>query len=247
MKVIRTFPAYLVALALVVGCHRESSGDFQSGHSARLYAEDELNELIAPGMSAIEVTNKFGAPSSTTEVSQDTVLLTYSFPLAPQRQRPHLAGFSIYIKSGNVIKWSPIMEESRQTSQAGSLEGSSGELAFQVFLATGNLTSLATTFDAEGFADVRGLKDSPDMAFKAKVFVGNNGSERLGEQTVILVVSDQDAAKLKSLSENNFGKRLLIVCRDRVIAAPAISAPLASRQLMFTLKKSVVLDTLHTP
>ncbi len=65
-------------------------------------------------------------------------------------------------------------------------------------------------------------------------------------QGIILIVSDEDASKLRELTENNFGKRLLIVCRNRVIAAPAISAPLASRQLMFTVKNSAVLDSLRS-
>lgn len=246
MKANLTFPVLLVALALTIGCRRESPNHLQTGQSAKVYTEVELNKLITPGMSATEVTNKFGSPGSTTEIDQDTVLLTYSFPLEPYKQALHLAGFSIYIKNGNVVKWSPIMEESRQTFQAGGSQGSFGEQSFQVFLAAGNLTNVAIIVDVEGSADASDLKASPDMSFKAKVFAGSSGSERPGEQTVILVVSDQDAVKLKGLTEGNFGKRLLIVCRNKVIAAPAISAPLASRQLMLTVKNSAVLDSLRS-
>lgn len=245
MNAIRLLFFFLVALALTVGCRRESPSGPQSGQRVTVYTEADLNRLIILGMSAVEVTNRFGVPGSATEINQDTVLLTYSFPLEPKKQALHLAGFDIYIKNGNVVKWSPITEESRQTFQAGGSQGSFGEQSFQVFLATGNLTNVAITVDADGSADASDLKAAPDMAFKAKVFAGSSGSERPGEQTVILVVSDQDAAKLKGITEDNFGKRLLIVCRNKVIAAPAISTPLASRQLMFTVKNSAVLDSLR--
>lgn len=240
MKANRTFPVLLVALALTVGCRRESPTNLPTASSTKVYTEVELNKLITSGMSAEEVTNKFGSPASMIEIDEDTVLLTYSFPLEPHKQALHLAGFSIYVKHGNVVKWTPIMEESRPTYQAGGPQGLFGEQSFQVFLATGNLTNLAATVDAEGSADVGDLKATPDMVFKAKVFSGRSGSERSGEQTVILVVSDLDAVKLKGLTEANFGKRLLIVWRNKVIAAPAISAPLASGQLLFTVKSSVL-------
>ena len=157
-----------------------------------------------------------------------------------------MTGFDVHFNDGKVVTWSPMMGESKETVRAGGTQSSFGEQSFQVFLATGSLTNVATTVDAEGSADASDLKASPDMTFKAKVFAGNSGSERPGEQTVILVVSEQDASKLKSLSEDNFGKRLLVVCRNKVIAAPAILAPLASRQLMLTVKNSVVLDSLRS-
>lgn len=217
--------------------------------ATRPYTEQELDRLIVPGMAIGEVTNIFGPPASENQISERAVSLRYTFPLETIMRKGGLrmTGFHMDFKDGKVVAWSPIMGEFKGNFQAGGSQGSFEEQSFQVFLATGNLTNVATTVDADGSADASDLKASPDMAFKAKVFAGSSGGERPGEQTVILVVSDQDAAKLKGLTEDNFGKRLLFVCRNRVIAAPAISAPLASRQLMFTVKNSAVLDTLRTP
>lgn len=247
----RMLPLFLVlALACASGCSPKSGESemvVDQSQSSKVYTEAELDSLIAPGMSIADVTNKFGLPGSAVDVGRNAVLFTYMFPFeAKQQHGPYLTGFGIDIKNGRVVRWSPVTGMSGMTVEAGGTQSSFGELAFQVFLVIGNLTNVATTVDTEGFADASGLKVSPDMAFNAKVFAGSSGSERPGEQTVILVVSDQDAAKLKGLSEDNVGKRLLIICSNKVVAAPVISAPLASKQLMFTVKRSAVLDNLRS-
>jgi len=237
--------ALLIASTWAVGCNRESAGILSRQKSVKVYTEAELNKLIVVGMSAADVTNQFGSPGSAIEIDQGFVMWTYSFPLQSEKAGLHLAGFSIYLKDEKVEKWSPVMEESRQTFQAGNNQESFGQQAFQIFVASDDLTNLANTVDSEGIADASKLKASPNLEFKAKVFAGSSDNKRPGEQTVILVLSEQDASKLKDLSENSFGKRLLIVCRNKVIAAPVVSAPLASRQVMVTVKNSTVLNNIQ--
>jgi preprotein translocase subunit SecD len=111
---------------------------------------------------------------------------------------------------------------------------------------TDSLTNVLKTFDSEGSAVTSSLKISPDLAFKAKVFAGSSVPGNSGEITVILVLNDQDAPKLKELTENNFGKRTLLVCRNKVIAAPAISEPITSKQLKFNVKDPMALDSLRS-
>src|SRR6266508_807010 len=158
----------------------------------------------------------------------------------------YLTGFGIDVKDGHVIRWSPITGMTGNPASAGGSQGSFGEHSFQIFLAADCLSKLVNTVESQGSADASGLEAPPNMAFKGKVFAGKSDSERPDEQTVILIVSDEAASKLRELTENNFGKRLLIVCRNRVIAAPEISAPLASRQLMFSVTNSAVLDSLRS-
>jgi hypothetical protein len=247
----RSLHVCFFALIFAAGCSENAKIPESAvpAGATRPYTKQELDKLIVPGMGIGEVTNTLGPPASEMQISERAVSLMYTFPLETivQEGGLRMTGFDVHFKDGKVVAWSPIMGESKKTFQAGGSQGSFGEQSFQVFLATGNLTNVATTVDVEGSADASDLKASPDMAFKAKVFAGSSGSERPGEQTVILVVSDQDAAKLKGLTEDNFGKRLLIVCRNKVIAAPAISAPLASRQVMLTVKNSAVLDSLRSP
>jgi hypothetical protein len=230
--------ALAIALTLGVGCSQGSHGKLKT------LTEVELDRLIVPGMSAAEVINRFGPAESATEIDPSVSMWIYSFPLQPEKSELHLAGFSIYVKDGKVAKWSPIMEESRQTLQAGRAQGSSGEQSFQIVLATASQSNLIRMVDSEGVADANTLDAPTQMTVRAKVFSGNSRGEVSGEQTVILVVTEDDALKLKNLTQDNFGKRLLIVCRNKVIAAPLISAPIASRQLMFTVKDSSVLSVL---
>ena len=241
----------LLVLALVVGCG-ENSEQPQSAIPAgatRPYTKAELDRLIVPGMEMGEVTNVFGPPASRLQTSEHAFRLRYAFPIETviQEGGPRMTGFNVHFKEGKVVIWSPIMGDSIPLGgfQPGGSQGTFGEQSFQLFLATGGLTNVATTVDAEGSANASDLKASPDMAFKAKVFVESSGSERSGKQTVTLFVSDQDAAKLMGLSEDNFGKRLLIVCRNKVIAAPTISVPLVSKQFTFTVKNAAALNILQ--
>jgi hypothetical protein len=204
-----------------------------------------MNKLIAPGMSAADVTKQFGSPGSITEIGQGIVMWTYSFPIQPERTELHLGGFSVYLKDGKVEKWSPVMEESRKTFGAGATPGAFGEQSFRLFVANDRLTNVANAVESDGSADASSLKASPDLEFRAQVFTGSSGNERPGEQTVILVLAQQDASKLEVLTQDNFGKRLLIVCRNRAIAVPVISAPFVSRQVMFTVKGPSALSSIQ--
>jgi len=49
---------------------------------------------------------------------------------------------------------------------------------------------------------------------------------------------------MKSLTQNNIGKRMLIVCRGEVIAAPVINMAIDSNKLLFPVKNSEFLDRL---
>jgi hypothetical protein len=242
--------ALLVALASSLSCRRSSSEPqfpIDQSQATKVYSEAELDKLISPGISITDVTNKFGLPGSAIKVSETMILLTYMFPfeVKTHEEGPYLTGFGIDIKDGRVVRWSPVTGMTGKTLDSGGSQSSFGEKPFEIFLVTDSLTNVVNTVESEGIADASSLKASPDMTFKAKVFAGNSGGERSGEQTVILVVSEQDSSKLKDLSENNFGKRLLIVCRNHVIAAPVITAPLASRQLQFTVKDSRVLNSIR--
>jgi hypothetical protein len=239
----------LLALVLLVGGCGENSDDRQSkvtSHATAIRSKAELDKLIVPGMTTAEVTNIFGIPDSQIQVKEGVAILTYSFPFATiiGEERLHLTGFTVNMRDGKVVNWSPITGEFRKSSQPGASQGLFGEQPFEIFLVTDSLTNMVSRVESEGSADASGVKISPDIAFKAKVFAGRSGTERSDEMTVILVVSDQDSAKLKELSENNLGKRTLVVCRKKVIAAPAITAAITSKQFTFTVKDSRVLESL---
>jgi len=61
---------------------------------------------------------------------------------------------------------------------------------------------------------------------------------------MFLTINDQDIPKMKSLTQNNIGKRMLIVCRGEVIAAPVINMAIDSNEFMVPVKNSEFLDRL---
>ncbi|HKW28504.1 MAG TPA: hypothetical protein VJT54_04150, partial [Verrucomicrobiae bacterium] len=63
----------LFAVGSVVGCHREK----QAHNLVKIYTEAELTNLIGPGMSVTELTNRFGLPDAVSEIPSNTTLFTY--------------------------------------------------------------------------------------------------------------------------------------------------------------------------
>jgi hypothetical protein len=240
--------AVLGLLISVIGCNRNQTRPNQNGpHITKAYAEADLANLIKPGMSMADITNEFGHPGGEISLSDEAQLFTYMFPLQTRNpgEGPHLTGFSVDIKNGHVISWSPITGMTGGAIQPGSSQGSFGEQLFELFIVNDNLTNIVNAVESKGSVDMSDLNIAPDFGFGATVFAGDSTSGRPGEKSVILVMANQDVPMLKKLTENNFGKRFLIVCRHKVIAAPVISGPVASSQLLFTVQNGKVLDELR--
>jgi hypothetical protein len=222
-----------VTLAILCGCHGEKSGRSNSHAERSLasYTQSDLEKMIVPGMSITEVTNKLGSPGSAIPVSSNTLMLIYSLPIEETQSEVHFAGLNIYIKDGKVDRWHPITSESRKTPDpSGRSQRPPAEKTFEVFLVTEPLTNLFKAFQAEGSASTAGLQSAPDLRFKAKVLDGGATAPGSDERFMTLVVNDADAVKVRALTEANFGKRILVAWRNRVIAAPVIREPITSNQ-----------------
>lgn len=235
----------LIVLVLVSACGKNETKplvEVGSTTPIKFYNNAELDKLIVVGMTMEHVTNTLGLPSSAVNEDENKIHLLYMFRF--EANRTGMSGFSIGLKDGRVVRWDPITQGAGYGLQSGASQGSFGEQSFEVFWVIENLTNVTNLVNLQGSANASDLKVPPDLTFTAKVFAGDSGSDHSGEQSVILVVSDQDASKLKDLSQNNLGKRLLIVCRNKAIAAPFISAQLVSRQVAFTVKDSNILNGL---
>jgi hypothetical protein len=232
----------LITLVFVAGCNQRSvkpKSGVDSTAPTKVYTEAELDKLIVVGMTLSEVTNMFGLPGSVVKDGDSRLFLDYMFRF--DENRVGMSGFGVDFKDGHVVRWSPVIQGAGYALQSGVPQGALGERSFEVLLAIDNLTNLVNTIASQGSANATDLRGSHETSFKAKVFAGNSDEGRTGEYTIILVVSDQDASILKNFTENNVGKRLLIVYRNKVIAAPLISVPFASRQVKFTVKDANVL------
>lgn len=87
------------------------------------------------------------------------------------------------------------------------------------------------------------LEGDADLAFRAKVSIEANSNEP-SEKNVVLALSEEDASKLEALTQDSFGKWLVIVFQNGIIAAPRISVPLASNQVMFKIENGEAFERL---
>jgi hypothetical protein len=239
MGKIITFVLFLLVLAS--GCHQKQEPNY-----VRIYGKAELDALIKPDMTVAEITNTFGSSGLEMEgMEQDSTTITYLFsPEAIRNEKGlHLAGFDVNIRNGRAVGWSAIDTESfnQFPSPTSKEETTIGEENFKLFIQTDFLTNALSNLDSGVVVNESDLKISPDMVFKAQVSVSDDSDTN---KTVLLIIDNQQVPQLKTLTENNFGKRMLVVCRGKVIAAPSIVMPLDSNKLLLKVKDANFFDSL---
>jgi hypothetical protein len=211
-------------------------------------AQEYLKPLLRVGESPTNLVEQFGPSAREDEISSNEYCLTFFFSGRNRTaENAGVGGFDAFFVSNRLSRWLPIYKDS---VYGGSAVGTSpiilGEQTFSVFIQGDSLTSLLNTFDLEGSADASDLKSSPNIVFKARVSLGNNESLTSTNNIMTLVIGNQYVPKLKTFTEDNIGKRVMIVCHGKIIAAPFISEPLSSDQVMITVKDSRVLDILQS-
>jgi hypothetical protein len=178
-------------------------------------------------------------------MEQDSTIITYLFSGEAMRNEKglHLAGFNVNIRKGRVVGWSAIETESfnQFPSPTSKKETTIGEENFKLFIQTDLLTNALSNLDSGVVVKESDLKISPDMVFKAQVSVSDDSDTN---KTVLLIIENQQVSKLKALTKNNSGKRMLVVCRGKVIAAPSIVMPLDSNKFFFKVKDANFFDSL---
>lgn len=246
----RSIELLLAALLfLVAGCgSKPDRGQISSFHPIlkRSYTKTELDRSITSGMSVSDITNTFGPPTSMLRSSEHTGIMTFLFPidLAKRMNEETMVGFDIHTKDGKVVIWSPIIAGPEGQTQPSSQQNQKSTRLFSLFVATDNLRNVLETLDAGGQADMINAHINPDLTLSAHVFLDDRNDRPWSDQ-VALVLSPADALRLKTLTETNIGKRLLIVCSNKVVAAPTITDPLERRELLLRVKGTNALNILR--
>lgn len=248
-RVPRSLELLLAALLLAAGCGNKPDGAQPAsvGPSLkRTYTKTELDRLISPGMSFAEVTNTFGPPTSMIQASEHKSVVMYTFPvdLAARVNEPTMIGFDVHLRDGRAINWSPVIRGPDGPPQPSTLQDHKSARLFSLFVARDALRNVLETLDSSGQADMTGMRIEPDLTFSAQVFSDSMDNGPSSDQ-VALLLSPADALRLKSLTETNYGKRLLIVCSNSVIAAPMITDTLKQGPLLLRVTGSNALDILR--
>jgi hypothetical protein len=232
-------PIYYIlifAFALVTHCHSQ-----QESLSLNHFNSEELNKLLTPGISLADVTNRFGLPSGVIQNTQNSVLLSYlALPSEINTNEVFpLAGFNVLIKNGHVVAWYPITTKifnAPQFSTSTKVGDLSTEQTFKFFVEVDDLTNTLKKFDTEGTTDASNLNVLPDLTLKARVMSCSDESSNTSNQSIMLILGDPDVPKLEALTENNLGKRMLIVCHNKVVAVVRIAVPINSNKFRFQIR-----------
>ncbi len=205
-----------------------------------------LQPLLHVGESSADLVRRFGNPTQKMEISSNELCLDFFFfDQNRAAENAGVGGFTAFFVSNQLSRWVPIYQGSRiSASPPGHPLFTSDKETFKLFVETDSLKNSLEALDSKGSADASDLKIPPDLVFEAKVIVGNDTSQTKFNKMMFLTINDQDVPKLNSLTENNLGKRMLIVCRGEVISAPVIMMPIASSKFQFQVQDSGFLDRL---
>jgi hypothetical protein len=247
--------ALIVVLAFSLGNSKAADVESKNGnpetidfkaHEIERKAQEYLQPLLHVGESPADLVGRFGDPVAENVISSNAVCLSFSFS-----DRNHAAenagvgGVDAFFVSNRLSHWRPTYRDpSFSASPPEHPVFTSDKETFKLFVEADSLKNSLEALDSKGSADANDLKTPPDLVFEAKVIVGNDASPTKTNKTMFLTINDQDIPKMKSLTQNNIGKRMLIVCRGEVIAAPVINMAIDSNKLLFPVKNAGFLDRL---
>lgn len=234
----------IVSLMGTVACDRDSGGGIEGGRSKapEELTESALAEVIKEGMSLAELTDMFGPPTTSNDLGKDMSLVTWHYPNT-QKRGFYMAGFSARVSAGHIVTWSPIWGQTDRFGGGQDSQGQFGEQLFKLYVADDRFDELLRRLDRGETPSMIGSNLAPDLELKAKIFSGISGEETPPARTVILVLERGDTDALAKLVAMHVGTRLMITCRDTVIAGPEITrATGTSRQLLFTVRDAKVLE-----
>src|ERR1035438_2831561 len=221
-------------------------------HEIERKALEYLQPLLHVGESPSNLVARFGNPVAEHVISSDEacysneVCLSFSFSDRNQAtENAGVGGFDAFFVSNRLSHWRPSYRDPAfSASPPEHPFFTSDKETFKVFVETDGLNNFLEAFDSKGSADENDIKVPPDLAFEAKVIVGNATSQTKTNKMMFLTINDQDVPKMENLTKNNVGKRMLIVCRGKVISAPVIMMPIASNKFQFQVQDSGFLDRL---
>jgi len=229
-------------------CTKAADLESKNGKSETIEskAQEYLQPLLHVGESPADLVARFGNPVDKHVISSNEVCLSFSFSDRNRAaENAGVGGFDAFFDNNRLSHWRPIYRGPRiSTSPPKNPLFTSDKETFKLFVETDSLNNFLEAFDSKGSADASDVKIPPDLVFEAKVIVGNDTNQTSTNKTMFLTINDQDIPKMKSLTQNNIGKRMLIVCRGEVIAAPVINMAIDSNKLLFPVKNSEFLDRL---
>ncbi|NCB44534.1 MAG: hypothetical protein EOM59_18230 [Clostridia bacterium] len=229
---------FLIALILGSGC------DFFKRSSVS--SEQELYELITPGMTVAEVKKIFGNPTFKSEEASIELWTYYLIPPddggVPKKSTEYVGKVVVRMKDGRV-------EGCRHEMQTLQVMGdpfvhtNEGKRNLQlVFATTEEMTNLVDAVSREGLVDASKVDSSAGITCEIELVDQGEGGD--GKRYLTIKLSKEDTAKLNEMTEMHMGKPLLMIYKGKLLAAPKVNFTLPRNAFMLSLSDERALEHL---
>lgn len=231
---------FLLLIALILG----SGCDFFKRSSVS--SEQELYELITPGMASAEVKKIFGNPTFKSEEAGIELWTYYLIPPddggVPKKSTEYVGEVVVRIKDGRVEGCSHEMQ-TLQLMGDPSIHTDEGKRNLQlVFATTEEMTNLVNALRTEGLVDASKVDSSAGITCEIELIDQGEGGDGMRYLTVKL--SKEDTSKLNEMTEMHMGKPVMMIYKGKLLAAPKANFTLPRNAFMLSLKDEKALEHL---
>lgn len=241
MKNIRIFLLLQAAIVLIASCDTANSVPYfqvstdTEAHTNKIVINStaELRRLLKLGMSTNQITAALGIPSFSDKSPDGDTTWMYGLPPFPaddEMKGTRVIGLAMNITNGCLRYWSCEYEavDPHQGSQNHLIDPNKdigrGDLTpLRVFIVESNTLVVGQSVDNAQLSKL--ASEVPCLTIShLKEATWSVGDHQMWSVNVFM--EPEDSAKLKSLTETNISKRILIIVGHEVVYAPTIRAPL---------------------
>jgi hypothetical protein len=265
---LRAFCTAFLSASLFVGCSskNEVPVELRKGAAnphAPVPIRDmaDLRRLLVAGMGTNQIVAVFGEPRWTEDLGKGEQVWHYGFPAFPadnEMRGSCVVGVAIGITNGLLAIWGCShvgVPSDHRVPQQQVLPSDTGQAdpheQLKVFIVSSDPTANGQFIDTERFPKVGFIPRTPNLAIhkvKEVTLDERAFSESEGQNRTIwsfsIFLNEEDATRLKTLTETNVSRQIVIMIRDEPVSAPRIRAPLENGVLQIECSERSVMELL---
>ncbi len=261
------FCGAVVSTVALFGCgtkNNDTVGSRRGSEDVRtqqlIRSTTDLRRILLPGMKTNEIAAVFGEPRWIEDLGKARQIWHYSLPAFPaddDMKGTYVAGVAVGITNGHLANWGCFYVGSADTSRKQDVlavdKRLGGSSTLQFFIVHNDPSGDLRFIDNERFPKLGFIGRTPSLTVRRlkevtlEERVLSEGHNRTNWSFGIFL-TEEDAAKLKAITETNISLKVLITVDNEPISAPKIRAPLETgsfiidcedRSLMESLKKQL--------
>jgi len=208
----------------------------------------DLRRILLPGMATNEITATFGEPRWKEDLGEGQQVWHYSLPVFPAddaMRGSYVAGVAVGVTNGRLANWgcsyvgAPNDGVSRKQGVLPGSKGQTDSPTLQFFIVGSDRIGDGRFIDTERFPKLGFIAPTPTLAIrrlKEVTLEERTRSDSAGQSRTAwsfgIFLTQEDAARLKTVTATNVSTKLLIMVGDEPVSAPTITAPLETGSLV---------------